>query len=95
MSDRSVKIGNPTTDDLARQMETLKSDLAQLTELMGDLGKAKGQEMRAKAEFKAQELRHEAENQLGELEAYVSRNPLQAMGIAAGIGLLIGFMGRR
>lgn len=84
-----------TTEDLSRQVETLKEDIARLTETLGVYGRSKGQEFRAEAQRRADRYRHEAQGRVDEIEAYVHQNPAQALGIAAGIGLLIGLFSRR
>ena len=86
---------NPTTEDLSRQVDTLKSDIARLTESLGDFGKAKGNYYKTEAERRAYEMRDQAQGHVDDLETYVRTNPAQALGIAAGIGLLIGLFSRR
>ena len=86
---------NPTTEDLSRQVDALKADISRLTETLGDFGKSKGREYQAEAKRRAYELRDEAQGHVDDLESYVRTNPAQALGIAAGIGLLIGLFSRR
>ena len=86
---------NPTTEDLSRQVEALKADITRLTSTMADYGKARGREFRGEAERRATELKGEAQHKVDEIEAYVRTNPAQALGIAAGVGLLIGLLSRR
>ena len=97
---------DPTTEDLARQVEALKADISRLTESLGDYGRSKGRRykteaqrrasgLRRDAEDRANALRHEAGDRYDEIEQYVQENPATALGIAAGIGLLIGLMTRR
>lgn len=89
------RAGDPTTEDLSRQVEALKSDISRLTESLGEYGRAKGRQYRSEAQRRADHYRHEAEGRVDEIEAYVHQNPAQALGIAAGIGLLIGLLSRR
>lgn len=97
---------NPTTEDLARQVEALKADISLLTESLGEYGRATGRHykseaqrrasgLRREAEVRADHLRHVAEDRYDEIEHYVQENPATALGIAAGIGLLVGLMTRR
>lgn len=97
---------DPTTEDLARQVEALKADISRLTESLGEYGRATGRRyrteaqrrasgLRREAESRADQLRHEAEDRYDEIEQYVQANPATALGIAAGIGLLVGLMTRR
>ncbi|QFU10203.1 hypothetical protein PARPLA_00232 [Rhodobacteraceae bacterium THAF1] len=87
--------GNTSTEDLQRQVEMLKSDISKLTESLGDYGRTKGREAQAEARRRADELRSEAQAKYDDVESYVRENPAQALGIAAGIGLLIGMLSRR
>lgn len=93
-------------DALKDQISTLRADLKALTELMGEVGKSRGSEARLKAEAKVHELRgrgedalHEAGRKLSELEAetagHIRTSPFQAVGIAAAVGFLIGYIGRK
>ena len=97
---------DPTTEDLARQVEALKADISLLTESIGEYGRATGRHykseakrrasgLRREAEGRADQLRHVAEDRYDEIEQYVRQNPATALGIAAGIGLLVGLMTRR
>lgn len=86
---------NPTTEDLARQVEDLKADISRLTESLGEFGRAKSQHYRSEAQRRAEGLRDEAQGRIDEVEVYVRQNPTQALGIAAGVGLLIGLFSRR
>ncbi|MBJ3761626.1 DUF883 family protein [Maribius pontilimi] len=96
----------PSTEDLSAQVELLKADISRLTETIGELGKAKGREyaneakrraesVRSEAEQRARAARGHAEDKVDEIEAYVRQNPATALGIAAFIGLIVGFLTRR
>lgn len=97
---------NPTTEDLARQIETLKSDIANLTGVLSDLGRSKAGEFAGRARSHADDLQSRAHDQAAALrdtaegafedaEAYVRRNPTTALGLAAGLGLLVGLLTSR
>ena len=99
---------NPSSDmdALKDQIATLRDDVKALTELMGDVGKSRGNEAKARAEAKVHELRgrgedalHEAGRRLTELEAetagHIRTSPFQAVGVAAAVGFLIGYLGRK
>ncbi len=85
----------PSYDDLSRQVDALKSDIKRLTESLGDYGRAKGRYYQGEAQRRADHMRDEAQEKADEIEAYVHENPARALGIAAGIGLLIGLLSRR
>lgn len=72
------------TDDLAAQIEAIRADMQNLTATVsGIAGKQMG-----RAQEKAMETKQDAEDA-------IKRNPLQAIAIAAGLGLLIGILTRR
>ena len=72
------------TDDVATQIEFIRTDLQNLTTTVGNLAKTQMN----RAQDKAVETAVQAE------EA-IRRNPLQAIGIAAGLGSLFGVFTRR
>ncbi len=101
-----MKDSNPSTEDLSRQVDLLKADIRRLTETITDMGKAKGRgyadearrranSVRTEAELRAQEMRGHADEKMDEVEAYVRQNPTTALGIAALVGVIVGFMTRR
>ena len=93
----------PTMADLTGQIDTLKSDIAKLTGLMGEYGSAKAASARDMARDKAKELRSEGERYAHEagrmasdgaeaaLDA-VRRQPASAVALAVGIGFLLGLV---
>ncbi len=91
----TARATTPSTEDLSLQVEALKADISRLTETIGAYGRAKGTQYRAEAQRRADHYRDEAQGRVDEIEAYVQHNPAQALGIAAGIGLLIGLFSRR
>ena len=88
-------VNKTTTEDLQRQVEMLKSDISKLTESLGDYGRGKSREVQEEARRRADALKSDAQEKYDDIEAYVRQNPAQALGIAAGIGLLIGMFSRR
>lgn len=93
----------PTVEDLARQIETLRGDVEKLVETLGTLGRAQGAEFADDLRARTEEIRRkgaaraaEAEARLSELSeeaAMLARDrPAAAMGLAAGIGFLLGLM---
>jgi len=93
----------PTAEDLSRQIEELKADLAGITETLAGIAKARGQAAGDAAYAEASRLYkqgektiHHLQSQAGEFsdqaEEMVRKQPAIAMGIAAGIGFLIGLI---
>lgn len=93
----------PTTADLAAQLEELKADLAQITETLTALGKAKGEAAVDAAKAEVDQLRKKGEEQIQNLQAQASQlacqanemirqNPGAAMGVAAGLGFFFGLL---
>jgi ElaB/YqjD/DUF883 family membrane-anchored ribosome-binding protein len=75
---------NRDAEDLAKQIDAIRSDLQNLT---STVSRVAGKQIN-RAQDKAMETASEAE------EA-IRRNPLQAVAIAAGLGLLLGVLTRR
>ncbi len=95
-----------TTADLTDQIEVLREDISSLTQTIADIGKAKGAEATDAAKAKAAELRDrasataeaargQAAQLQGQANDFIRDQPATALGIAAGIGFLVGYMGRR
>lgn len=96
----------PTVEDLAEQMNTLRADIAQLTQTIGQMGKATGQAAAEAARAEAAALYQKGEAQLAALrsqagdlahdaDALVRRHPATAVGLAVGLGFLVGMMTTR
>jgi ElaB/YqjD/DUF883 family membrane-anchored ribosome-binding protein len=93
-------------DDLSAQVETLRDDIVDLTQMIADLGKSKGYEAASAAIAKATDAREKVSDQAeaarqqalalqGQANDFVHKQPATALGIAAGLGFLIGFLGAR
>jgi ElaB/YqjD/DUF883 family membrane-anchored ribosome-binding protein len=93
----------PTIADLTKQIDTLRTDIANLTSLMGEVGTAKAMAAKDAAVEKVTELRREGERYAQEagkmahdgaevaLDA-VRRQPATAVAVAVGIGFLVGLV---
>jgi len=86
-------------DELSRQLSALREDMAQLAKLVTGIAGRRGHSMAAdiaegfnEAEQYVARKSRTAEAQL---EGSVVANPLLAIGLAAGAGLLIGALARR
>lgn len=97
---------NVTTEDLSVQVEQLKTDISALTQTIADLSANKGEELadtvrrraetaRARGEAQLHDLQRQARDGLDGAEDYVRRNPATALGIAAGVGVLVGMLSAR
>lgn len=95
-----------TQEDLARQVEQLRADVGEITRTLGDMSRGQVTELRARAGQRAAEIRdrgresveHAAERAREverQAEDYVRERPVQALAIAAGLGLAIGYLTRR
>lgn len=94
------------TDDIQKQLATLQADVSELTKVVGDFGKSQSSRFQAAAKDKADKLRHDAEAQYhkaeaqlhdsyAKAEAAVRENPGMALGIAAGVGFIVGLLASR
>lgn len=95
-----------TQEELSKQIEQLRKDVNEIAGTLGDLTRGQVTELRSRAEQRAGELRDRgramaddvgarARDLEHEAEDYVRRRPLQSLAIAAGVGVLIGFLTRR
>lgn len=100
------KVLEPSAQDLLQQIDVLKTDVSRLTSTLTDLGKAKGRDIKADVTGKAEDLKLKAENQaleariaaegaVEDVEKYIRKNPMTALGIAAFVGLIIGIITSR
>lgn len=90
-------------EDLSKQLENLRADVASLTEAVGNLTRAEAREMadgakrvarkaRAGVEHEVERLQHQAIEAVDHADALIREKPAVAMGVAAGFGLLVGLM---
>ncbi|WP_299286072.1 DUF883 domain-containing protein [uncultured Tateyamaria sp.] len=95
-----------TASDVADQVEILRNDIAALTKTISDLSLAKGQEaaeaarstlndVRGKAADATETARLQAMEVGDQANAFIRNQPATALGIAAGLGFLVGFLGSR
>lgn len=107
MASKSNSLNAATTsEDVAKQISALQADIAALTETVSGYGKTKAAELRGAAETKASELRERGAEHAEAMKAhaadlnaqandFVAKQPATALGIAAGVGFLIGYMSSR
>ena len=104
------KASEISVEDLSVQLEILKDDIASLTSTMSEFGQAKAAQVRDTAQTKASELSRTAQARADELttaglnkaretqeqaEDFVRTQPGAAVGIAAGVGFLVGLITAR
>lgn len=97
---------NGSGEDVREQVAALQNDVAELSKALSSYGRARGEEAKLAAEQTAQDLKHraqllgeEAETQLrtgyAQAETTVRENPAAAVGIAAGVGFVLGLITSR
>ncbi|NNK15922.1 MAG: DUF883 family protein [Sulfitobacter sp.] len=86
-------------EDLSNQIEILKSDISSLTDTLGEFAKAKSAEVGETAKVKAQKVadagREKALEAQLHAEDFVRTQPAAALGLAAGLGFLVGIITSR
>jgi ElaB/YqjD/DUF883 family membrane-anchored ribosome-binding protein len=94
---------SPSVEDLSQQIKDLKADVAKLVETLGSMAKAEGEDLTEDMRARAEKLRKagaartaEAEARLSELaseaEVLARERPAAAMGVAAGVGFVLGLI---
>ncbi|GGA19290.1 DUF883 family protein [Neptunicoccus cionae] len=95
-----------TVADLSAQIETLRKDLSALSGTINDLGKAKKAELkeaatdrvdaaREKGAEAAEAVTNRAKEVHEQANDFVKSQPATALGIAAGLGFLVGMLNAR
>lgn len=95
-----------TTAELSEQISVIQSDLANLTKTIANLGQSKGEELSGAAKAQISHARdvagaqvdaakHQAERVQDQATEFVREQPAAAVGIALGVGVLIGILGAR
>lgn len=100
------KASAPSPEDMAAQIDGLKEDISALTKLMADY--TDGAQDKAKARFESaadlakaygeatmEEAKVRAADAGAHAKDFVAERPGVALGLAAGLGFLIGAMGAR
>ncbi len=96
----------PSTEDVEKQFEQLRNDIAALTDTVQRMGVGKVHEAQHAATEAGHDLTEAYEGALKNLQAefdalegnvtrQVRSNPLQALGIAAGVGILLAVLTRK
>lgn len=86
-------------DDIPAQIETLRADVAKLTETLKTQAKAtvadKASTVRHVTDEKTQELKQRYNEIAKSTESSIKENPLSAIAIAIGAGIVLGALTRR
>lgn len=90
---------NISVEDLSAQIDVLKNDLSSLTQALSDYGVAKSQDAKRAAQQTAADLqaagRDTAQKAQAQAEEFVHNQPATSLGLAAGLGFLVGMMTAR
>lgn len=95
-----------TADDLLKQINDIRADIAKLTKLVGDVGEASTAGLRSQAKERIDRLSEFTEEELAALRERagvagqkftetVREQPLAAVGIAVGLGFLAALLMRK
>ena len=91
--------GEVSVEDLSTQIDILKTDLSNLTQALSEYGISKSHEASQTAKDAASQVsaasRKKAYEAQAQAEEFVHSQPATALGIAAGLGFLIGMMTAR
>ncbi len=93
-------------NDMSKQMAILRDDIANLTAAVAEYGKAQATILRTAAtdqasgiadagKVAARAVRAKAESTYSDAEEAVRANPAAAVGVAAGVGFLVGLLATR
>lgn len=89
----------PTVTDLSEQIAILKDDISALTTTVGEVGKAQAVGVAESAKAAAVDLSETGKQAVSETqqkaEDFIRTQPMAALGIAAGLGLLVGIAASR
>lgn len=88
------KTTRTTSKDVESDVAQLRADVAALTETLKSYGTDTAKKLQGRAYDKKDEMSDQFRIKEEELKAQVREKPLQALGIAAGVGFLIGVIWR-
>lgn len=92
----ATKPETPETADLIAHLAALRAEVATMAKQIADNAETRARStLKGLAVASAEplgEAQAEAERLAAEAKSYVANKPLQAMGIAAGVGLLVGLI---
>ncbi len=83
-----------TSRDVEEEIAQLRADVASLTETIKAFGADTARDLQSRAYGKRDEITDQLRVKEEEIKERVRENPLQALGIAAGVGFLVGVIWR-
>ena len=89
------RINEPTAESVGQAAERVRDKAAEVSQHLRDAASEKYGQVRDKASKVYNEGREKAEQWEQSLETYVQEKPLQAVLLAAGVGLLLGLLWKR
>ena len=103
---RNGKDTTPSYDELAAQIDTIKGDISALTKMMAEYSGAKEKQFEARVKEEMTRAKDAARNAADDARAqaaqfgqqandFVAEKPGIALGVAAGLGFLVGMLGSR
>lgn len=88
-----------TTDDLKKQLETLREDVNTLVSTLSSTAKEKAnrsaEELSEEITLLSEEMKAKGENAVNQAELAIIEKPFQSLVVALGVGFVIGAMIRR
>mgnify|MGYP000193381617 CR=1 FL=1 len=96
----------PSTEELAAQIDQIKDDIGALTRMLAEYAgdkeqkaqdalKAKAQAAKDQGAVAMKQAQAQAEKLGAQTQDFVAHNPGLALGVAAGLGFLVGALGSR
>lgn len=96
MAQTSAKSTNgtasPEYEELSRQIEALKADIAGLTTALGNAGRAERDRLKASANEQAEHMKAAAEDYVREGEKFLQDRPGTSLAIVGAMGFVLGLL---
>lgn len=91
----SKQVGETVREQAQTAYETGREHLTAAAKDLSAAANVKYQEIRSQAKDTAEDYRNRAKSFQGDSESYIRENPLRAVGIAIGVGFVLGVLFRR
>lgn len=89
------EVGETVRQQAQTAYEAGREHLTAAAKDLSTAANAKYEELRGQAKTTAEEYRNRAKSFQGDTESYIRENPLRAVGIAVGVGFVLGVLFRR